>query len=245
MKKLLSLLFLVLITLFLSHAYAQTVDEIISKNIETKGGLEKLKSIKSMKMTGKVFAGGMEMPMTIWTKRPNMTRMEATLQDQKIVQAYDGEKAWQIMPFTGTNEPQEVKGIQAEDLKERADFDGPLVDYKEKGHKIEFLGKEDLEGTEVYKLKVTLKSGKVMYIYLDTEYCIELKQSTTVDYQGSEILVETIFGDYKQVDGVMMPHSIESKVNGQTQAQITIESIEFNIEIEDSFFKMSPKKEEK
>ncbi|MCP2604678.1 hypothetical protein NLC29_00785 [Candidatus Aminicenantes bacterium AH-873-B07] len=238
MKKRCVIIFSISIILLFTLAYSQTVEEIISKNIETRGGLKKIKSIKTMKMTGKVFAAGFEMPMVLWAKRPNMSRMEAIFQDQKIIQAYDGEKAWQINPFMGSNEPQEVKGLQAEDLKERSDFDGPLIDYKKKGHKIEYLGKEDLEGTEVYKLKVTLKTGKIIYIYLDTEYCIELKQSSTIDYQGTEYLVETIFGDYKEVDGIMIPHSIESRINGQTQAQITIEKVEFNIEIEDSIFKM-------
>ncbi|MCP2520603.1 outer membrane lipoprotein-sorting protein [Candidatus Aminicenantes bacterium AC-708-M15] len=236
--------FLIFFFLFFSFIYSQTVDEIISKNIETKGGLEKLKSIKSMKMTGKVFAGGFEMSMILWAKRPNMSRMEAVFQDQKIVQAYDGEKAWQINPFMGSNEPQEIKGLQAEDLKDRADFDGPLVDYKKKGHKVEFMGKEDLEGTEVYKLKVTMKNGRVVYLYLDTDSCIELKQSTTVNYQGNEYLVETIFGDYKEVDGIMVPHFIETKLNGQTQAQITIEKVEFNIKIDDNFFKMPAKEKQ-
>ena len=244
MKRKLALTFLIFFFLFFSFTFSQTVDEIISKNIETKGGLEKLKSIKSMKMTGKVFAGGFEMSMTLWAKRPNMSRMEAVFQDQKIVQAYDGEKAWQINPFMGSNEPQEIKGLQAEDLKDRADFDGPLVNYKKKGHKVEFMGKEDLEGTEVYKLKVTMKNSRIVYLYLDTESCIELKQSTTVKYQGNEYLVETIFGDYKEVDGVMIPHFIETKLNGQPQAQITIEKVEFNIEIDDSFFKMPAKEKQ-
>ena len=241
MKNKIAIFLLISFILFSTHIFSQTVDEIISKNIETKGGLQKLKSIKSMKMTGKVFTGGFEMSMTLWAKRPNKSRMETVFQDQKTVQAYDGEKAWQINPFMGSNEPQEIKGLQAEDLKERADFDGPLIDYKKKGHKVEFMGKEDLEGTEVYKLKVTMKSGRVVYIYLDTDSCIELKQSTTLNYQGTEYLVETIFGDYKEVGGIMMPHSIETRINGQTQAQITIEKVEFNIEIDDSLFKMPTK----
>jgi len=241
MKNKIAIFLLISFILFSTQIFPQTVDEIISKNIETKGGLQKLKSIKSMKMTGKVFTGGFEMSMTLWAKRPNKSRMETVFQDQKTVQAYDGEKAWQINPFMGSNEPQEIKGLQAEDLKERADFDEPLIDYKKKGHKVEFMGKEDLEGTEVYKLKVTMKSGRVVYIYLDTDSCIELKQSTTLNYQGTEYLVETIFGDYKEVGGIMMPHSIETRINGQTQAQITIEKVEFNIEIDDSLFKMPTK----
>ena len=241
MKNKIAIFLLISFILFSTHIFSQTVDEIISKNIETKGGLQKLKSIKSMKMTGEVFTGGFEMSMTLWAKRPNKSRMETVFQDQKTVQAYDGEKAWQINPFMGSNEPQEIKGLQAEDLKEKADFDEPLIDYKKKGHKVEFMGKEDLEGTEVYKLKVIMKSGRVVYIYLDTDSCIELKQSTTLNYQGTEYLVETIFGDYKEVGGIMMPHSIETRINGQTQAQITIEKVEFNIEIDDSLFKMPTK----
>ncbi|MFQ6083861.1 MAG: outer membrane lipoprotein carrier protein LolA [Candidatus Aminicenantia bacterium] len=243
MKKTSIFIMLVLGLIVGPFAFSQTVDEIIDKNLETKGGLEKIKAIQSVKITGKVIAQGVEMPMVMWNKRPNMIRMETTFQDKKIVQAYDGEKAWWIMPFLGSEDPQEMTGLQAEAMKDQADFDGPLVDYKEKGHKVELLGKEDMAGTEVYKLKVTKKDGKEIYYYLDTEYCIELKQSMQREYQGTELQVETILADYKPVKGIMIPHSIETRVNGQTQAQITIESVEFDVDIDDSLFKMPPKNE--
>ncbi|MEW6456281.1 MAG: outer membrane lipoprotein-sorting protein [Acidobacteriota bacterium] len=242
MKKTSILVFLVSGILAVSFAFSQTADEIIAKNLEKKGGIEKLKAIQSIKMTGKVISQAVEMPMVMWAKRPNMLRIESTFQDKKIVQAFDGEKAWWIMPFLGSEDPQEMTGMQADSIKEQADFDGPLVNYREKGHKVELLGKEDMAGTEVYKLRITYKDGKEKFFFLDTESCIELKQSETVDYQGTPLHVERFFGDYKEVNGILIPHSIEARVNNNPQSQITIESIELNPEIEDEFFKMPEKK---
>lgn len=241
MKKNLRLTILIGELLTCSFVFSQTVDEIIARNLESKGGIEKLKAIQSIKITGKVIFQAMEMPMVMWAKRPNMVRIESTFQDKKIVQAFDGEKAWWIMPFLGSEEPQEMTGINADSIKEQADFDGPLMNYKEKGHSIELLGKEDMAGTEVYKLKITFKDGKERFFYLDTESCLELKQLSTIDHQGTPMHVETIFGDYKQVSGIMTSHSIENRINNNPQSQIMIESVEFNIDIEDSFFKMPTK----
>lgn len=220
---------------------AQTVDEIIAKNIEARGGYDKLKAVKSMKFTGKMMAQGMEMPTTYIAKRPNKLRIEATMQGQTMVQAYDGETAWWIFPFMGNPEPQKMPEDQARETINQADIEGHLVDYKKKGHKVELIGKEDMEGTEVYKLKLTLKNGDVQYIYLDGEYFIELKQTTKSKRQGVEFEVDTFYGDYKEVNGLMIPHSIESKASGNTVMQITLEKFEVDVDVDDSIFEMPQK----
>ncbi|MFQ5824129.1 MAG: outer membrane lipoprotein carrier protein LolA [bacterium] len=230
--------------LFCIQVTAQTVEELIEKNIEARGGYEKIKAIKTIKMTGNSMFQGMEAPFTIFAKRPNNLRMEVTIQSQNMVQAYDGETAWMIFPFMGSTEPQKMPEDQADAFIEQADIDGHLVDYKEKGHTVELIGKEDMEGTDVYKLKLTLKNGNVNYIYLDAEYFIELKQKAKRKRQGSEFEVETFFGDYKPINGLMIPHSLESKVGGQTVSQITVEKVEMDVNIDDSIFKMPPKSQE-
>lgn len=230
-----------------SGTFAQSVDEIIKKNIEAKGGYDKIKSVHSFKMAGNVTQQGMEIPFTIHQKRPSFFRLEATVQSQTMVQAYDGETAWWIFPFMGDPTPQKMPEDQAKEIIDQAEFDGHLVDYKQKGHKVEFLGKEDMEGTEVLKLKLTKKDGDVQYYYLDAEYNIELKISSKRKQGESELEVDTYLSDYKEVNGLMIAHSMESKVGGNTVNQIQIESIEMNVEVDGSQFKMpeTPKTDEK
>lgn len=223
----------------------QNVDDILQKSFEARGGVNRLKSIQTIKMYGKVImpAQGMEFPFVRYAKRPNNIRLEATMQGQTMTQVYDGKTAWWIFPFTGSTEPQLMPEQQAKDLIEQADFDGPLMDYKEKGNKVELLGKEDFEGTECYKLKVTLKSGDVQHYYIDPDYYLELGQKTKRERQGAETEVSSILGDYKEVDGILIPFSIDIK-SGQQQSHIQIDSLQFNIDVPDSLFVM-PKTEAK
>jgi outer membrane lipoprotein-sorting protein len=247
------LILLTAFTLLVSAvASAQTADEIIKKNIEARGGLQKIKAIKSVKATGKltVAGPGIELPITIQQKR-NAFRMDATFQGQAVIQAYDGETGWQINPFQGITEADKMAGDDLKDAQEQADLDGPLVDYKEKGHTVELMGKEDLEGTPAYKLKLTLKSGDVRYIYIDAANYLELKVTAKRRSPGGEQEIDIYPGNYKPVNGVLFPYSIEQKVGGQTQTTIALDKIEVDAPIDDALFKMpakaadKPKAEEK
>ncbi len=224
---------------------AQSVDEIIAKNIEAKGGYEKLKSIKTMKAEGQLTAqGGMvQGEITIFHKRPNKMRFNMEFQGQTMVQAFDGENGWMIIPFMGSTEPQRMPEAQLKSMRSNADMDGVLMDYKKKGHKVELIGKEDVEGTEAYKLKVTLKDSSVQYIYLDAEYFIELKISHVTKINDTEQVIDTFLSDYKEVEGTMVPFAIEQKRGDMVLSQITLSSIEYNIDIDDSFFVMPEKKQ--
>jgi len=228
-----------------SLAIAQeTVDDIIKKNIEARGGYENLKAVKTMKVTGKQMMQGIEVPFTIFQKRPKLIRLEATVQGQTMVQAYDGENPWWINPFMGSTDPQKMPEDQAKSIQEQSDMDGHLVDYKDKGHTVELIGKEDMEGTEVYKIKVELKNGDIRYDLLDTEYFLELKTIAKIKRQGTEIEAETSVSDYKEVNGLMIAHSIETKVGGNVVSQIIIDTIEMDVDVDDSIFTMPAKKEE-
>lgn len=215
-----------------------TVDEIIKKNIDAHGGLDKMKAVKSQKITGKLSMGGMEAPFTILNKRPNQTRMDITIQGQTISQAYDGTIAWGMNPMMGSKDPQKMSADETRDMEEESDIDGPLVDYKEKGHKVELVGKEDLEGAPVYKLHVTLKNGNEQNIYLDAENFLDVKMSSKRKVQGTEMETESLLGDYKEESGLMVPHAIENKANGQTMVQITVQKVELNADIDSASFAM-------
>ena len=223
---------------------AQSLDEVLAKNYQAHGGLDRLKSLAGWKMTGKIVipAQGLEMPMVLWQKAPNKMRVESTFQGKTIVQAFDGRKAWWIMPFL-SEEAQEMPQEQDLLFRDQADFDNPLVVYKEKGHQLELLGKEDMDGTPVFKLKLTKADGKVIYFFLDAESGIDLKTSMAMKMGESEVLVEVLYGDYKTIDGHMMPFAIENKQSGQSQMQMTIAAVEINPVLDDALFAMPEKKE--
>jgi outer membrane lipoprotein-sorting protein len=221
-------------------AAAQTADEIIAKHIDALGGLEKLKSVKTVRMTGKMTIGpGIEAPIVMEIKRPNAMRMDITVQGMVGTQAFDGSTGWTLMPFQGSTAPQQMAADEMKMAEEQADLDGPLLDYKAKGHTVELLGKEKVEGSDAHKLKVTMKSGVVRTIYIDAEHFLQLKDESKRTVRGAEMETETILGDYKEVDGMMFPHSIDGGQKGSPQRQkLTIEKIELNVPIDDARFKM-------
>jgi len=225
---------------FAPLAAAQTVDEVIAKNIEAKGGLQKLKSVETLRLTGKMSLGpGIEAPATIEFKRPGKVRMEITIQGGVGVQAFDGKAGWSISPFGGKKEPEPMSAESLKDMEEQSDLDGPLVDYKAKGHAVELLGKEAVEGSDAYKLKVTLKNGDVRYFYLDSDSYLDIKTDSKRSIRGSEVEIETSISDYKEIGGLLFPHSFQSGAKGRPERQsIVVEKIEVNPAIDDARFVM-------
>lgn len=233
----------ILFVLFTATAMAQSADEIIAKNLEARGGKDKISAIKTVKFTGKLIvpSQGLEAPVLQQTKRPSSVRLSIDIQGKSFVQAYDGQTGWQLNPFSGSPDAQKMSEEETNEIKSQADFEGLFVNYKEKGNTVELLGKEDLEGSPVYKLKVTEKSGDTTVYYFDADSYLEIKNTSKTKVQGTEIEIDTFSADYKEVNGVLFPHTYEQKVKGTVTTQITISKIETNIEIEDSLFKMPSK----
>ncbi len=233
-----------LLAVALPAAAEATLDEIIATNIESRGGMKALKAIETMRIEGRMAMGpGMEAPITIEAKRPNSMRMEFVFQGMTGVQAYDGETGWQIMPFTGSSEPEKLNEEELENIIDQADIDGPLVDWKKKGHEVEYLGTEEVDGTDAHKLKVVHKNGRESTMYLEAESCLEMKTKSTANMQGMEVEVEVTYGDYKEVAGVMMAHSISQAAAGAPGGMsITFEKIEANVDLTDDRFTMPAEK---
>ena len=226
------------------QALAETLEEILAQNLEVRGGKDAILAVESARMTGTMRMGGsaagaLEAPFTIEFKRPDMVRLEFTMQGMTGVQAYDGEIGWSIMPFLGKTEPEEMAEDQLKEIKDQSDLDGVLVNYEEKGHTVELLGTEEVDGTPAHKLRITKANGDVVDLFLDQEYYIEFKADTTREVQGSEVEISTVFGDYKEVDGLLFAHSMEVSYAGNPAGQvITINTIELNVEINDDRFAM-------
>ena len=224
-------------------AHAQTAEEIVAQNLKAKGGVEKLKAMNSVKITGKISAQGMELPMTTWARRPNLIRREMQIQDKRIVSAFDGTTVWGINPMmTGSDDPQEMTGPVAQMTKDDADFDGVLVDYKEKGHKVELVGTETLEGKKVHHLKITKKNGQVQQYDIDAESGLELRTVGSVQMGPTSTEVTTDLANYQVVDGLSVPFSMKQSANGGVVAEVKIDKVEFNLALDDTMFKMPAKK---
>ena len=219
-------------------AAPQTVDDLLAKHYEACGGLAKLKALNTMRITGTMAVQpGMDAPFTMERKRPGMSRMEFTIQGMTGIQAFDGTKTWRVMPFMGKKDPEVGTDEDNKNAQDDADFDGALVDWKTKGHTIELAGKEPVEGADAYKLKVTKKSGNVEYYYLDAETYLLVKTEAKRKTQGTEVEGETTYSDYKDVDGLMQPFSMESGAKEMPQKRkFTFTKIELNVPLDDSHF---------
>ena len=224
-------------------AMSQTADEIVNKYIKTVGGMEKIEAVKSIRRTGKVIAGGgFEIPIVEENKRPNLVRQDVTIQGLTGVSAYDGKVGWKIQPWQGKKDAETMGEGELKAIVEDADFDGPLVNYKAKGNKVEYVGMDEVEGTDTYKLKVTLANGETRYFYMDTDYFVPIKIETKRIVRGNEVEFEAVLGDYKEVAGWYMPYSVEVGPKGsQFKQKIAYDKIEANIPVDDGRFAM-PKK---
>jgi outer membrane lipoprotein-sorting protein len=226
-------------------ARAQTVDEIVAKHVEARGGMAKIKAVKTMRSTGKRdLAPGLSAPIVVEQSRPNKMRADFTVQGLTGTLAYDGASGWQIMPFQGNKDPEPMAEEMVKEFAEDSDIDGPLVDWKEKGHKIELVGKEQVEGTDAYKLKLTRKGGTVSHVWIDADSFLEIKGETKRMVRGTEQETVYVVGDYKEVAGMMMPHSVQFSEKGGPVMSMTFDKIEVNPAVEDARFKMpaAPKK---
>ena len=226
-------------------AQAQTVDEIVAKNIQAHGGADKLKSVGTMRLTAKFSQGSFRADFRQENKRAGKVREEFIIQGLAQVQAYDGKTGWQISPFGGRKDPELLSQDDLKSLVVDADIDGPLVDYKEKGHKAELVGHDSMEGTDCFKIKLSMKNGDVRYYYLDADSYLELKLEIQTTIRGALQESELYYGDYEQVNGIYYPFAVEQAQKGSaSRAQITVEKIEQNIPLEDAHFTMPASKPE-
>ena len=220
-------------------ATAPTLDELVAKNIEAKGGAQAVHALQSLRRTGTMLVneGKIRLDYAQTKKRPLEVRTEATLQGMTAVQAFDGKEGWQISPFQGRKDPERMSADDVKALMEDAEMDGPLVDWKEKGSTIEYVGREDVDGTDAYKIKVTRKNGDINFVYLDPDHFLEIRILSQRIQQGALVETETDLGDYEKINGVFVPTSIDAGGKGDADKQkIVIDKAEGNVPVDDTVF---------
>jgi hypothetical protein len=229
-----------------SVAATQTVDEIVTKHIAARGGYEKIKAIQTIKITRTVATPFSSVTVVTYKKRPNLVRFDQTPKGQTTAtpRGINADGAWDIVQGKVVMRPDNVA---LEGRETDGDFDGLLVDWKEKGHTVTLEGKESIAGSEAHKLKVTTKGGSVRHVFIDAKTFHESGQSGVVLLPGVDPKTKAprtqqsawTFGDFKPVDGVMFPHSVdEERTAGpitQSFAHFT-EKIEVNVPMEDALF---------
>jgi len=217
---------------------AQTAQEIITKYIKAIGGLEKIHAVKTLHRSGKFTGGGgFEAAIVQENKRPSMVRREFSLQGLTGITAYDGKTGWKIEPWGGKKDPEPLSEEEMRQIIQDSDFDGPLIDYNKKGHKVEYVGMEPVEGTDALKLKVTLADGDVLYYYMDTDYYVPIKINIKRVIRGEEQEFETTLGDYKEIEGWYLPYSVEFNMKGsQDKSVVAYDTIKVNLSLDDSRF---------
>lgn len=221
-------------------AFAQSADELIAKHIQARGGLEPIRAVKSVVMTGKFrppgFDGDFQFAETI--SRPGNVRTEITLQGLTVVQAWDGQTGWQIQPFSGRKDAERLTADDTKSLQEEADFESPLIDYKAKGATVAYLGQEDVDGAPAYAIRASLKNGDEQTYYLDPDAMLTIRVVTKQTLRGAEQQTVTDYGDYEKIDGVYFPLEIESgpKDQSNVRQRITIDKLTVNAAVDPAIF---------
>jgi hypothetical protein len=196
-------------------------------------------SADALKMTGKMRPGGFDSDL-IYSElitRPNSVRIEATLQGLTVIQAYDGLHGWQVQPFQGRKDPEDLPADDAKSLQEEADFEDALINYKAKGSTVDDLGEVEVDGGPTHALRVNLKNGDQLTYYLDPDAFLTVRVITRQVVRGSEALTQTDYGDYEKVDGVYFPFEVTSGPKGTTTPQrVTYDSITANVSVPASLF---------
>ncbi|MEM9836668.1 MAG: hypothetical protein AAF828_09210 [Bacteroidota bacterium] len=243
MKK--SFLLAALVLGLLPSLFAQdsklTADEIIDNYIEVIGGEDAWREVKTVQMEGKMSMFGRDIPATITSGDPNKFRIEMDIQGQKVIQSYDGETPWQIMPMMGITTPTKMSEAEASTVTQ-TEILPEFIDYANRGYSVEMVDPKEVEGVPTQGIKITDGKKKTMVYYFDTENFVPIMMSMTItEGQAKGSVINSYLSDYEEIDGKMVATSTEVKMDGQTFQKLTVEKVTFGIELEEGFFSM-PKK---
>lgn len=218
---------------FAAPAPQTSIDDLIARNIAAKGGLARIQAITTIKQTGTLSMQGKPAPVTFYLKRPNMVRQETVVDGNRVVNAFDGTTAWIVNPFVGPR-AMVLAGPQAESIREQSSFDGPLVNYKSQGYTISMEGMESAGDRLLIHLRLTSRSQQVSHVYLDANSFLEARIRSEAD----RLILDQEFSDYRDVEGVKVAFSLRTVVNGVTQSEMTLQTVEFNTPMADELFRV-------
>ena len=220
---------------------AMSAAQIVDKNIAASGGLSAWHTVQTLTMEGTLDAGGKvnhALPFVMKLKRSHKSRLEIVFNEQTSVQVYDGAQGWKVRPFLNRNEVEPYTKAEANSAAATDELDGPLVDYAAKGTKVALVGNESVEGPPAYKLKLTLRSGEQRNLWIDAASFLELKADGAPRIlDGKSHPVALYYRDYKSEHGLVVPHTLETAVQGvKATYKIQISRVAVNETFDDSLF---------
>lgn len=222
-------------TLVSVFTFAQTAEEIVTKHVDAIGGTAPWKKINSIYYEGKLTVQGAEVNVTLTALNGKGVRQNLTIMGMTGYQIITPSAGWNFMPFQGQTTPEAMTADELKASSDDLDVQGKLVDYKSKGHTIEYLGKDDVEGTECFKLKITTKAGNVETVFIDpkTYYIVRTVQKRIANGQESD--VPTNLSNYQKLpEGIVVPFSIALPFG-----ELVISKAEVNKPVDESLFKPS------
>ncbi len=218
-----------------------TVDEVVAANLMARGGIERLHALRAIRETGKVTASDGRVALVVREiQRPGLFRLEFTYQGTTSIFAHDGTSGWQIAPLQGQFEPL-VMPPEADTAGgvDQRDIEGPLVDWREKGHVVTLAGREAIDGKDAFRLEVNLKGGLTRYDYVDVASHLVVRSDVTRIIRGHATVLENRFSDFRDEGGIVFPHAIESHVKDRPQIlRIVVDKIELDPVLDPARFKM-------
>ena len=233
--------FLSLFLIFSSILFAQIADEaaenILNLYFQTLNQ-EKLLETGTYVTKGKIVRGNTEVPFTSYNKKPMSYRIEFESQGEKFITAFDGTSGWTVNPLSDSNDPQPMSADEVERTKLQADYEGMFYNYREKGYTVEFIDKEDVGFIETYVLQLTTADEDVITAYIDTQGNVLLKTSSYVMVDDVQEEYELYYKDHRFVNEILIPFTIETKVDNKTEMKMIIDEVTFDVEIPDSMFEI-------
>ena len=217
---------------------AQTVDELLARNLAARGGGQAWAQVSSLQMTGRMEIGrDVMVPYVMEQKRPGKMRLEFEFDSEPVVQTYDGKAGWKLTPFLGRRDAQPMSAAELREAAGSSDPRGLLIDGAQRGNKVELIGRETVQGRDAFKLKVTLPEGAVRWVYLDAETALEVKQEMRRKLGQRERLVETYFYDWQPEQGLLIARRQETRTEGRKNTlPFLVQKVRVNVQLADERF---------
>lgn len=224
----------ILATMIVGFSFAQdlTADQIVNKYIDAIGGKAAWSKVNSLVMKGTLKVQGAELALTLSVLDKKGMKQEFSVNGMNGYQIITPDSGWNFSPFQGQKIPEPITADDLKQGQDQLDVQGNLIDYAAKGHTIELLGKDDVDGVEAYKLKETLKSGKVETIYIDPETFYIIRDVTKQKANGQETEVKTDLSNYQKLpEGIVVPMSIKLPFG-----ELVLTEVKVNSDVDPSIF---------
>jgi hypothetical protein len=216
-------------------AGAQTVDEIVNRNLEALGGRAALDRVQSLRQTSQLVLTGSESRIVVYAKRPNLIRQELKIAGQTVVQAFDGSIGWTVNRLLGATSPTPLAGADLEALRHQVAWEGALPAARTRGDRIELVGRVTVNGRPAHHLRIAaVDHQRQRHVYVDAETFLEVR---TVDVTSAGRFEQDL-SSYQTVEGVKIPFSIKTSFNGRPTGEIVVSKVEVNVAIDNAMFTM-------